>query len=300
MAKETLGIPELPVTDIIPAIDDSAGVNLEGFSYYKDGRPIITRDKMLLKLRDENAAKDAAKYALGLFEAASDNPEKLRKISEEFMFEGFGYNVQSGEHDSPLFVRNGVMRINDVGLESEELSVVELSPKTCDQFLGVFLGEINTFPPFHEELNDLSDLAIRSYSEGAFAMALYDHLLVSRWLSGATNNRDYLRYTRAAKSLMKHIIGDDEFTPPDMETVRYRLAGGIAFRRMMERMKENYYFEDGPYEDRIDTFRGKLALRAIRSTHDDFFIGVASPLGEEEQEAYITTAALMSSPRVRH
>lgn len=289
-------IPEIGVHDIVPGVDTEE-LDVEAFYFYGDKRPIVSKEVLLGSLRHGDTAKQASRYAIQLFTAASSRPDRVQEVASDFLYEHFGYNVQDGgSSDAPLFIRRGVHKVNDA---DNPLAVVELSPRSCDQFIGVFLSEIHVFPPFEPELQVLADMAVKSYVEGAFTMALFEHFVVSRWLSETQVERDYKRYTRAAKKLMTELIGDNDFLSLDMDTIGNRLAGGVAYRRMMERLRNAGYFEDAPYGERIEKFRGKLALSAIRATNDDFFIGVASPLGEEVENAYIATAASMISPRSR-
>ena len=285
--------PEITTVDQIPILDATDRQKLDTFSFFADGTPIIGKNELLAGLRGQKIAREACKFAIDLFVEHSPNPELTEQLADDYMYEKFGYNVQSGVNDSPLIIRNNVQKVDS----DDELSVLELSPRTADQFLGIFLSELTIFPPFKPELKILSNLAIRSYAEGAFTMALYDHLLINRWLRSEDPSKDFIRYTRAAKKLLAELIGEHDFDSPDLEAVRYRLAGGMAFSRMMGALSEAEYFDGGPYEERIRSFKGKLALRAIRATQDDFFIGVASPLGEEEQRAYLATAASMAPPR---
>ncbi len=273
--------------------DTSERYIADAFVYRADGTPIIDKAKMVHFLRDERRARNSFDFALNLFVNASGRPEATRRICDDFLYDELVYNVQSGEDDSPLFVAHQSAHKAD---EGEYISQLELSPKTCEQFLGMFMSNI-TILGLDEEVDYLAALAMQSYTDGAIAMALYEHLMINRWLTSENQEHDFVRYTRVAKKLVKELIADHDFPTIDFNTTSIKIAGSIAFRRMMQRLESSGYFEDGPYEDAILRMRPQLCLKAIRATQDDFFIGIAAPLDRDLEDAYIKTAAGMAAPR---
>lgn len=264
----------------------------DAFVYRSDGTPIIDKPKMLHFLRDERRARNSFDFALKLFVNASSRPEATRRVCDDFLYDELVYKVQSGEHDSPLFVAHRSAHKAD---EGEFISQLELSPHTCEQFLGLFMSNLMIW--MDEEVDQLAALAMQSYTDGAIAMALYEHLMINRWLTGENKEQDFVRYTRVAKKLVKELIADQDFPTVDFSTTSIKIAGSIAYRRMMQRLAESGYLEEGTFEEKILKSKAQRCLSAIRVTQDDFFIGIAAPLDSELEKAYIKTAASMAAPR---
>jgi hypothetical protein len=274
--------------------DDTSEWQLsDAFVYRADGTPIIDKDKMVHFLDNERRLRNSFDFALKLFVNASDRPEVTRRICDDFLYETLDCRVQNGKRDMPLFVDHNSPHKK---VEGKFVSKLELSPHSCEQFLGLFLRNIRILD-LDDEVEYLASLAMQSYTDGAVAMALYEHLMINRWLTSENQESDFTHYTRVAKKLAKELIADQDFPTVDFSTTSIKIAGSVAFRRMMSFLRNSGYFEEGPIDDAILKTRPLLCLKAIRATQDDFFIGIAAPLDRDLENAYIKTAAGMATPR---
>jgi hypothetical protein len=267
----------------------------EGFKYYDDGHPIITKEVMLSLLREHKVSRASSEFVINFFASRSPNPERTKELVSDFLFEQLAYKVQSGEDDMPLSVQHAA--IHDASGSERPTTLVTLSPNTCEEFLGIFLSNIHTFDG-SEEINYLADLAVRSYTEGAFVLAVYEHMLINRWLDESNQEQSFLQYSRAAKKILKGLIGDSEVLTDNLYDLGLRIAGSVAYDRMMSRLRASEYFSDGPVEEAIESYRSRLCLNAIRATDDDFFVGIASAIDKELRDAYVATAVATATPRI--
>lgn len=300
MAKKPIR-PQLVRIDDVAAealafnpFDDSGEMTVGSrYVYRNDGKPLIDKELFKSFMKAGKGEKWASRNVTGIMTGLSDDPERAKALIDDFFDNRFCYTIQDASdiNTAPLSVRHGV----HTNLSEDPLTMLYLSADTCDQFLGMFLANMTLFG--QEDVDMVMDVVIQSYTEAGYLMALYEYLLSSRWTEGVFNERNYLRYSRAAKKLISELIGDSELSASDPSMLSGRIAGGYAFREVLSRLSAVGFDEDKGIEI-AESRRGQLCLRALRATEDEFFVSVASPLGEEQERAYLKAAIDFGRPRL--
>lgn len=276
-----------------PGIDDSSGfvIDTGPRSLFKDGRALIDKAKILEFLKSTKLGARAIETVVDRFANLSEHPNRTIDIANDFINTRLGYKVQDLDADIlPLSVQHGIQ----TNLSEQPLSVIYFSPVTCDQLAVMFLGNMVIYTP--EDIEDVASLVIASYIEAGYTMALYEYFANIRWADGDGSLNNFKKYSRAAKRIVNDLIGHNEFMGED-PMLSTRIAGGVAFRRLFDTLSQSEALEDPNRLRYIERMRGSLCLSALRASDDDLFLGIASSIGKELEDAHIKAAVDVGFPK---
>ena len=261
----------------------------KGYEFYSDGRALVSVNELVKIFGNAKNPGDSigtsriGKEASTLFTSVSSNPSRTHSSFENFFINSYGTTcVEYGD----LMTLVGV-----TSLTGERVGVAGvLSASTINQFAGMFMANLVIFD--NDNVRTVVDAAIDSIGISVLAMAYYNYLLADE----TTDEDGYRRHVRAARKILADsIVGPDTvYSGRDEETKR--LFGDIAFRKMLEKLKELGYGDD-PGMEIIEARRAKSCMVALQATDDDFFLGVATGMGGDITNAYLKAIVDSRVPR---
>lgn len=256
----------------------------EGYIYYSDNHNVVTTSDIQKALENDKRKKYIKNQAINIFTSLSERPEITKELAEEFFTESLGLKVVE---DGDLTVYNNVSNFTD----NQASTVLLLPANTIDQFAGIFWSNLCTFE--EDDIAEIRLAAIDSVTIAYSAMAFYEHLLGE---SNYNDEKQYTKHVRAARRLLKELVGLDEIKYSAEPEETKQIFAGLAFRKMISRLR-SLNFDIDPGFNIIEAKKGHLCLKALRATGDDFFVSIASAKGEELSNAYIKAVVNHRFPR---